>query len=165
MRNRDLHALKILADGVTLDNLVDESKSASLASHGTLPDTGEIGITVIVLPLEDGHDTAVFHTSVFHDALEHYTAHYLIVVHIGAGLVFQCVCYRKERAGIEPATDAVVSAERHKQVGGNVENSVLQILQLAEPHKLAVIAWVAHYEIAEAEPSRHGFAQVDRKRL
>jgi len=63
-------SVEIVADGILLDDAVHECQAAAFAAETPLPYTGEIGVMVEAVLLEDGHHAAVLHLAVLDDEVE-----------------------------------------------------------------------------------------------
>ena len=55
---------------MTLDDIVQESKTSTLSAQGSFTDAGKVGILVKLHAVENSHDTDVFHVTILHDGIE-----------------------------------------------------------------------------------------------
>ena len=92
-----------------LHQVVDESKSAPLASQRTVADAGKVGIAVEAVALEDCHHSLVFHLAVFHDSLEDNFTVGIHVLQAIPGDGPQKLCHGKHGTRVEPAADVVAA--------------------------------------------------------
>ena len=70
LRYRHLGTLVLVQLGVALDDAVEEGQAAALAAERAFADAGEVGITVELQAVEDGHHADVLHAAVLHDGVE-----------------------------------------------------------------------------------------------
>ena len=62
--------LKLVELGMTLNDIIEESKTTALASQRAFTDTGKVAVTVELSTVELCHHTYVLHLSVLHYGLE-----------------------------------------------------------------------------------------------
>ena len=55
---------------MTLDDVVEECQTASLASERAIPDAGKVAVLIKTLTLEDGHHALVAHLAVADNGIE-----------------------------------------------------------------------------------------------
>ena len=70
LRNGDGSVVESVELRVALDDVVEEGQATALASKRPFADPGEVGVLVVLPPVEDGHHTHILHLAVFHDGFE-----------------------------------------------------------------------------------------------
>ena len=108
-RLRYLHGgvLKLVELGVALDDVVEECQATALAAQRAVANAGEVGVTVELQAVEDGHHADVLHVAVLHDGIEDDLAVGIHILQLVPRDGFQELRDGEDGTGAEPAAHVV----------------------------------------------------------
>ena len=109
LRNRHLRILILVQFGMTLDNIVEERQTTTLASQRTLTDTGEVAVGIELQTVEYGHHANVLHPSILYDGIEDDLTVGIYILQFVPRDVFQECRHREDGTGTEPAAHVVAA--------------------------------------------------------
>ncbi len=158
--NADVYVVELVGFGMMLDDVVQESQSASLAAQRSVADAGEIAVLVEALALEHRHNALVAHAPVCHDGVEDDFAVRVDVLQAVPGDAFQKLADGEKGAGAEPSADVVVGDMVEQRFGRHAEDVLLQVFKIMATAHLVVRRRVAEDEVAEAKAGAKNLAQV-----
>ena len=141
--------------------IVDKSKSASLAAQRTVTDAGKVGIAVEAVAFEDCHHSLVFHLAVFYDSLEDDSAVGVHVLQAIPGDGPQELCHGEHGTRVEPAANVVAADVVKERFCRNGKKNVLKLFEIFYAGNLFQRVRVAENKVPETEIVRYDTTQVD----
>ena len=159
--NHDLGVLILVEFWMTLDDIVEESQTSTLASQRAFTDTGEVGIAVELQTVEDGDNTDILHPTILHDRIEDNLTVHIHILQLMPGDMLQERRHREDGTCRQPTAHVVARDMIAQRVGRNLEDIVLQLLQRGDTGNLFLRNRVTEDEIAKAHVFLDELTQVD----
>ena len=129
--------VKTVEVGVTKDDVVEERQAAPFSAERTIADALEVAVLVKAVAIEDGDHTLVLHAPIAHDGVEDDLTVGVDVLEFVPGDVAEELGNGEKCSRAEPARDVVVANVVEEGFGGQGEDVVLQVLEVADAHLLA----------------------------
>ena len=150
---------------MSLDDVVEECQTASLASQRTFAYACKVRVSVKFHAVEHSHYAQILHVAILHDGVEYDFAVGGDVLQAVPRYLLQILRYRENGSCRQPTAHVIARDMIEHRVVWNLEDVVLQFLQRVYAHYLGLGLGVAEYEVAESHVLLHDCTQVDRHLL